>query len=207
MPVDIEAGVRDYYGKTLKSGADLKTDACCSPASLPRPVREGLPTEQFLQRLDDPATASRIRAYAEERAALYRAACVALVAEVVTDSQRARLPADILDGPKTGFGVPYEHWIRTSLHDLARDAILEPGFLTRFGFNRAAVAQALVAVEESRAREGAALQRLLDERLAAGAANDAGGWQYNNVSTDPDFGTLWVNCTHTDTKGSAWTSY
>lgn len=44
-------------------------------------------------------------------------------------------------------------------------------------------------------------------RLAAGAANDAGGWQYNNVSTDPDFGTLWVNCTHTDTVLSAWTSY
>jgi SAM-dependent methyltransferase len=42
MPVDIEAGVRDYYGKTLKSGADLKTDACCSPSALPRPVREAL---------------------------------------------------------------------------------------------------------------------------------------------------------------------
>lgn len=44
-------------------------------------------------------------------------------------------------------------------------------------------------------------------RLAAGAPNDAGGWQYNNVSTDPDFGTLWVNCTHTDTASSAWTSF
>lgn len=42
MPVDIEAGVRDYYGKTLKSGADLKTDACCSPAGMPRAVREAL---------------------------------------------------------------------------------------------------------------------------------------------------------------------
>lgn len=42
MPVDIEAGVRDYYGKTLKSGADLKTDACCSPSALPRSVREAL---------------------------------------------------------------------------------------------------------------------------------------------------------------------
>lgn len=42
MPVDIETGVRDYYGKTLKSGADLKTDACCSPSALPRPVREAL---------------------------------------------------------------------------------------------------------------------------------------------------------------------
>lgn len=42
MPLDIEAGVRDYYGKTLKSGADLKTDACCSPSSLPKSVREAL---------------------------------------------------------------------------------------------------------------------------------------------------------------------
>ncbi|MBI2788331.1 MAG: methyltransferase domain-containing protein [Elusimicrobia bacterium] len=38
----METGVRDYYGKTLKSGADLKTDACCSPSALPRPVREAL---------------------------------------------------------------------------------------------------------------------------------------------------------------------
>ena len=42
MPVDIEAGVRDYYGKTLNSSADLKTDACCSPSDLPRAVREAL---------------------------------------------------------------------------------------------------------------------------------------------------------------------
>ena len=42
MPVDIESGVRDYYGKTLKSGADLKTDACCSPSDLPRAVRDAL---------------------------------------------------------------------------------------------------------------------------------------------------------------------
>ena len=42
MPIEIEAQVREYYGKTLQSGADLKTDACCSPSSLPRPVREAL---------------------------------------------------------------------------------------------------------------------------------------------------------------------
>ena len=44
-------------------------------------------------------------------------------------------------------------------------------------------------------------------RLSNAAANDAGGWQYNNVATDSDFGTLWVNCTHTDTASSAWTSF
>ena len=37
--------------------------------------------------------------------------------------------------------------------------------------------------------------------------NDANGWAYNNSTTDPNFGTVLVNCTHTDTKGTIWTSY
>ena len=37
--------------------------------------------------------------------------------------------------------------------------------------------------------------------------NDAGGWAYDNAPGDANFGTLWVNCTHTDTKGSGWTTY
>ena len=39
------------------------------------------------------------------------------------------------------------------------------------------------------------------------AATDGGGWNYNNVTNDPNMGTVWVNCTHTDTKGSVWTNY
>ena len=38
-------------------------------------------------------------------------------------------------------------------------------------------------------------------------ANDAGGWSYNNTTGDANMGTVWVNCTHTDTKGSVWTTY
>jgi prepilin-type N-terminal cleavage/methylation domain-containing protein len=38
-------------------------------------------------------------------------------------------------------------------------------------------------------------------------ATDAGGWTYNDVTGDANMGTLWVNCTHTDTKGSTWTLY
>lgn len=39
-------------------------------------------------------------------------------------------------------------------------------------------------------------------------SNDAGGWLYANDPADKaNYGTLWVNCTHTDRKGSAWTSY
>lgn len=39
------------------------------------------------------------------------------------------------------------------------------------------------------------------------ADNSVGGWRYNNVTGDANYGTLWVNCTHTDTKGSGWTTY
>jgi len=31
----IQASVRDYYGKTLQQSADLQTDACCTPDSMP----------------------------------------------------------------------------------------------------------------------------------------------------------------------------
>jgi asparagine synthase (glutamine-hydrolysing) len=48
---------------------------------------------------------------------------------------RSRLPGEILDGPKTGFGVPYEDWLKGSLHEFARAAILDQRFLHRFGAN------------------------------------------------------------------------
>jgi len=41
----------------------------------------------------------------------------------------------------------------------------------------------------------------------ASATSDVGGWLYNNVAADPNYGTLWVGCTHTDSKGSVWTAY
>lgn len=37
--------------------------------------------------------------------------------------------------------------------------------------------------------------------------DETAGWAYNNASTDPNVGQLNVDCTHTDTKGSIWTSY
>jgi len=43
--------------------------------------------------------------------------------------------------------------------------------------------------------------------LAATAPTDGAGWVYNNTATDPNLGTVWVNCTHTDTKGTTWTTY
>jgi len=40
-----------------------------------------------------------------------------------------------------------------------------------------------------------------------GAATDTGQWFFDNNTTDPNVGTVVINCTHTDTKGSVWTSY
>lgn len=40
-----------------------------------------------------------------------------------------------------------------------------------------------------------------------GGASDAGGWEYNDFPNAANYGNVWVNCNHTDSKGSIWTSY
>ncbi len=42
-------------------------------------------------------------------------------------------------------------------------------------------------------------------RYASRKFDDAGGWGY--VTDGPSAGRVFVNCTHTDTKGSVWSSY
>jgi len=39
------------------------------------------------------------------------------------------------------------------------------------------------------------------------SADDNGGWQYNNDASSTNYGTIFVNCTHTDAKGTIWTVY
>lgn len=62
---------------------------------------------------------------------------------LLRDSQRGRLPKDILDGPKVGFGVPYQHWLRTSLYDFARERLLDPEFTRKFGIDTQVVEKML----------------------------------------------------------------
>ncbi|PCI36390.1 MAG: methyltransferase type 11 [Elusimicrobia bacterium] len=38
----MEENVREYYGKTLESSADLQTNACCDPGSIPEYIRKAL---------------------------------------------------------------------------------------------------------------------------------------------------------------------
>jgi prepilin-type N-terminal cleavage/methylation domain-containing protein len=46
-----------------------------------------------------------------------------------------------------------------------------------------------------------------DGALAVIGAADAGGWGYDNVIGDANFGNMLIACTHTDAKGSVWSSY
>ncbi len=55
----------------------------------------------------------------------------------------------------------------------------------------------------------------LDQNISAGgpgAATDPGTgglaeWLYDSGSTDGNYGGVWVDCTHTDTHGTIWTTY
>jgi len=37
--------------------------------------------------------------------------------------------------------------------------------------------------------------------------SDDGYWGYDGFSDDPHWGTLWISCKHTDTKGKSWSAY
>jgi asparagine synthase (glutamine-hydrolysing) len=80
---------------------------------------------------------------------------------VLRDAMRGRLPPEILDGPKTGFGVPYEEWLRGALHGFARAAILDATFVERFGLSRSRLESALTEHRSRRRDRGFLLWKLL----------------------------------------------
>jgi asparagine synthase (glutamine-hydrolysing) len=84
---------------------------------------------------------------------------------VLRDAMRERLPGSVLDGPKTGFGVPYEHWLRGSLHAFARGSILERNFVERFGLDGASLRLALDEHQSGRRDRGFLLWKLLQLSL------------------------------------------
>jgi prepilin-type N-terminal cleavage/methylation domain-containing protein len=43
--------------------------------------------------------------------------------------------------------------------------------------------------------------------MTVNTEDDSGGWIYDSAPTDQYYGTVFVNCTNTDTKGSRWLSY
>jgi asparagine synthase (glutamine-hydrolysing) len=84
---------------------------------------------------------------------------------VLRDAMRGRLPAEILDGSKTGFGVPYEEWLRGALHGFARAAILDARFVERFGMDPTRLKTALEEHRSGRRDRGFLLWKLLQLSL------------------------------------------
>lgn len=84
---------------------------------------------------------------------------------VLRKSQSSRLPADILNGPKTGFGVPYEHWLRSSLYEFSQERLLDNGFAKSFGIDRIAVERALEEHRNKSVDRGYILWKLLQLAL------------------------------------------
>ena len=39
------------------------------------------------------------------------------------------------------------------------------------------------------------------------AESGTGGWNYDNTAGDANYGSMIVNCSHTDSKGTIWTTY
>jgi asparagine synthase (glutamine-hydrolysing) len=84
---------------------------------------------------------------------------------LLRESQRGRLPDSILDGPKTGFGVPYEHWLRTSLFEFSRDRLLDRSFLSRFSLDREMMEKTLSQHRSGYRDRGFLLWKLLNLQL------------------------------------------
>ncbi len=87
---------------------------------------------------------------------------------------RGRVPNQIIDGSKTGFGVPYEHWLRTTLFDGARERLLDKSFTTRFGLCAKAIESELHRHRERSGATGFLLWSLLQLSL----------WNSRNTSLD-----------------------
>lgn len=80
---------------------------------------------------------------------------------ILRKSQRGRLNNDILDGPKIGFGVPYQDWLRTSLFEFTRQRILDRRFLEKFALNEAEVDRLLFRHRNRQGDRGFMLWKLL----------------------------------------------
>ena len=84
---------------------------------------------------------------------------------VLRRAMRGRLPDSILDGPKTGFGVPYQEWLRGPLRDFAHSAVLDRVFVDRFGIDDARLEKVFDDHESGRRDRGFLLWKLLQLSL------------------------------------------
>lgn len=115
------------------------------------------------------------------------------------------------------------------LRDIGSGAETAPSFrtlvkVTREGAAKASLAKLRTALEAYREEKGAYPENLNaipaipaitvppattpSAAIRHGRVSDgAGGWLYDNAKGSPSFGKVWINATHTDSKGAFWTAY
>lgn len=108
-----------------------------------------------------------------------------------------------------------DFWRKGSEHSTrAAQGVIQDALTNYFGYNGGKYPPTLDAL----AVGGKYIKRIPEARLYrlhpdsaavryGDAADDAGGWHYDNVPGRPTYGRLRVNCTHTDSKGVRWDSY
>lgn len=155
---------------------------CASRFETPDPVQQMLLTDiclqlpsQFLTKVDRAMMANGIEARVPLLDEQLASLAVTLPSKfkvgrcqkkiVLRDAMRPRLAPDVLDAPKTGFGVPYESWLRGALRPLARSAILDPQFVERFGFDESRLETALCDHQSNRRDRGFLLWKILQLSL------------------------------------------
>jgi len=79
---------------------------------------------------------------------------------VLRNAMRGRVPDEVLDAPKRGFGVPFDQWLRHQLYESARETVLAEPFLHRFGLDRQAVAERLEQHRSGAQERGSLLWKL-----------------------------------------------
>jgi asparagine synthase (glutamine-hydrolysing) len=62
---------------------------------------------------------------------------------ILRESQRGQLPNQILDGPKTGFSVPFNYWLCSSLKEFTREIILDKSVIDSFGLDKSLIEKTL----------------------------------------------------------------
>lgn len=74
---------------------------------------------------------------------------------------RGLLPDAILDGKKTGFGVPMDHWLRGPLAEYMRSVLMDPGTVRWGFFDRNRMEECMRAHIEGKRNLGSRLYRML----------------------------------------------
>lgn len=80
---------------------------------------------------------------------------------ILKKSQQGRLPKKIMNIKKTGFGVPYQHWLRTTLKAVAKSRILDRSFIDKYDLDMKNLERAFEEHSNYEADRGFALWKFL----------------------------------------------